>query len=273
MARKKIKLSSGVFFVALLIGANILLLLPQEHTKRLNYFFVRVTAPLLNLFPRPQDISDETVSISQYNELRRSYENLQVQFENLGKTNDTLAGIRQHLPDPGTNYVIASISKVSIDGQRSEFVINKGSRDGLKKGQYVISAENGSVIGIIIALSEKMARVKLVTDAKQHILVSICRNGVELIDGLMIGNNQMQGKIPHVETDKDIRADDSVFAKFNAGFLETSLMIGTITEIKEDDWEPTLWDITVTPIDNLKSLTDVAVVIIDMDTSESNEDK
>lgn len=273
MARNKIKLSSGVFFVALLIGANVLLLLPHEQTKKLNYFFVRITAPLLNLIPKSSPADNETVSKFDYNELVRSYENLQMRFQHEREINFRLSGIRQHLPQPGPSIVIANVSKVSIDGQRSEFVINKGSKDGLKKDQYVLSTENGSVIGMISELSTDMSRVKLVTDATQHALVNICREGTVLINCMMNGNNKMQGKIPHIEYGVDIRVNDAVVAGRMPGFLETPLIIGTITKIERDEWTPTLWDITVTPIDNIEALTDVAVVVVDMKTSDDDEDE
>lgn len=273
MARNKIKLSSGVIFVVLLIGANVLLLLPQEHTKKINYFFVRITSPLVNLIPRSLPEDDETVSKNEYNELLRSYENLQGRFQHVIEINNKVSGIRQRLPMPGPAIVIANISKMPHGGQRSEIVINKGSFDKLRKGQYVLSAEDGSVIGVISELSKYMSRVKLLTDAKQHIVISIRREGVWLINGQMNGNNQMQGKIPYIETSVDIRVNDSVFAELNPGYLETPLIIGTITEIKEDDRKPLLWDITVSPIDNVKSLTDVAVVVIDMDTSDGDGGK
>ena len=176
---------------------------------------------------------------------------------------------------------MASVRRLTVEGQRNELVINKGSDDGLKKGQYVLSPEidpetgqAGSVIGTIGELSNNMSRVQLVTDANHHITIDIWRDGEnQKIQGLMQGNNKMQCKLPLVPTRKDIRVDDWVFASVKLGFLETSLVIGKITEVEYDQWKPTLWDITITPITNIKSLTDVAIVIIDMDTSSGEEDE
>jgi rod shape-determining protein MreC len=286
MARKNIKISSGVVFAVLLICANILLLLPQKHTKQLNYFFVRVTSPLLNLIPRSQPSKNDTVSKSLYNELVMSHENLQSRFQHVVKINRKLTNVRDrlNLPAPGPGLIIANISKVSINGQRSEIIINRGSDDGLKKKQYVLSAERGCVIGTISELSANMSRVQLVSDTNHHIMVDIWRDGVNLlISGQMRGDNKMngkmpqsrsklQGKIPLVETDFDIREGDSVFARIAPGLLETSLIIGKITKIEPDERKPLLWDITVTPVVDIRALTDVAVIVVDMNTSAADEE-
>ncbi len=274
MARNKIKFSGGVFFIVLLICANILLLLPQKHTRHLNYFFVRITSPLLNLIPGSQPAKDDTVSKSEFDKLLVSYENLHGRYNKLVETNLRLTAIRrQFLPLPEPAIVIANISKKTTDGQRNEIVINRGSGDGLKKGQYVLSAERGCVIGTISDLSSTMSRVQLVSDSNHYIMVDIWREGVDLlISGQMQGNNKLGATIPLVETDFDIRKGDSVFAKVTAGFLETPLIIGKITKIIEDERKPLLWDITVTPVVDVRSLTDVAVIVIDMNTIASDEE-
>jgi cell shape-determining protein MreC len=128
-----------------------------------------------------------------------------------------------------------------------------------------------------------MSRVQLVSDTNHHIMVDIWRDGVNLlISGQMRGDNKMhgkmpqsrsklQGKIPLVETDFDIREGDSVFARITPGLLETSLIIGKVTKIEPDERKPLLWDITVTPVVDIRALTDVAVIVVDMNTSAADE--
>lgn len=281
MARNKIKFSSGVIFIALLIGANVLLLLPQEHTAKINYFFVKITSPLLNLIPRSNPTKDETVKKSEYDKLLTEYADLQGRLREIIEINHNLAHMRQNPPMPGPAIAMAKISKVNEEGQRNEIIINRGSVDGLKEGQYVLSAGynrednlSTSVIGTISEVLKTMARVQLVTDANHYLMASIWRDGINVgINGQIKGNNKMQAKMPLMTRNEfDIRVDDFVFAKVKPGFLDTPLVIGKVSEIKEDEQEPLLWDITITPIIDIRSLTDVAVVIIDMDTS-SEEDE
>lgn len=280
MARNKIKFTSGVAFIALLIGANVLLLMPQEHTKEINYFFVKITSPIIKLFNRAKPVNDDTVPKSEYLKLLQEHENLQARTREIVDNYLMMAGIRQSLPLPGPALVMAKVSKIIVEGQRNEIIINKGSRDGLKKDQYVLSSETdpemaptGCVIGTIVELSKTMSRVQLVTDAKHRIMVDVWRDGENLaISGFMNGNNKLQAEIPLIPRQAfDLRVDDSIFAKRKRGLLETSMVIGKITEIKPLDRNPDLWDITVTPFVDIKSLTDVAVVVIDMNTSDGSE--
>ncbi|MBW8015701.1 MAG: hypothetical protein FVQ82_05905 [Planctomycetes bacterium] len=287
MARNKIKFTSGVVFIALLIGANVLLLLPQKYTARVNYFFVKITSPIVNLIPRSNPSKNDTVKKSEYDKLLVQYKNLQADLEVIIEKNRILSGIRQKLPKPGPAIVIANVSKITLEGQLNELIISKGSDDGLKKGQYVLSTEPdpetglaGSVIGTISELSKTMSRVKLVTDANHNIKVEIWRDGSDLgISGIMWGNNKIQANILKLQANiplivrkqYDIRVDDSVYAKRKFGFLETPLVVGQIIAIKPDDQDPLLWDITITPVVDIRALTDVAIVIIDMDTTSDEE--
>ena len=54
---------------------------------------------------------------------------------------------------------------------------------------------------------------------------------------------------------------DIVYASAVAGRLETPRVIGEVFKIKEDDYEPLMWDITVKPITDFTMLTHVAVII------------
>lgn len=282
MARNKIKFSGGVIFIALLIGANALLLLPQEHTAKINYFFVKITSPLLNLIPRSNPTKNDTVSKAEFDKLLAEYANLHGRLQKISEINRNLAHMRQNPPMPGPAILMAKISKVNEEGQRNEIIINRGSDDGLKKGQYVLSAGHDrednlstSVIGTISELSKTMARVQLVTDANHYLMASIWREGSNLgIDGQIKGNNKMQAKMPLMTRNEfDIRVDDFVFAKVKPGFLDTPLVIGKVIKIKPDDQDPLLWDITITPIIDIRSLTDVGVVVIDIKTSSTEEDE
>lgn len=282
MARNKIKFSGGVAFIVLLIGANILLLLPQKHTARINYFFVRITSPIVNLIPRSDPSKNDTVEKSEYDQLLADYKTLQARHQAIIDVNRNLSHIRNNPPMPVPAIVMANVSKLTIEGQRNEIIINRGWAHGLKKGQYVISAGHdlkdnltSSVIGTISELSKTMSRVRLITDATHHISVDIWRDGINLgISGQLRGNNKMQAKIPLISRKQyDLKDDDFVFAKRKSGFLETPLVIGKITEIIKDEQYPLLWDITVTPIINIKSLTDVGVIVIDLDTSSDEGDE
>lgn len=282
MARKKIRLSTGVVFFGLLLTGNVLLFLPQEKTKKINYFFMRNSAPVINAVSEPDPARKQTVPVEKYKQLVKAYNTLTGQLDTILDVNARLSGFRTKLPQPGPMLVIAKVINCSIDGQRNELHINKGSLHKLGKGQYVlsynVSQDNKavvSVIGSICELSKNMSRVKLVTDCKHNMPIHISRTGENWkVSGLLAGNNKLAGSIPKLSwiDNKDIKVGDIIFASDRAGYLNTPLPVGTVTQAKPDIKEPSLWDIKVMPIDNYQAITDVAVVVFDPDEIKDKKD-
>jgi hypothetical protein len=79
----------------------------------------------------------------------------------------------------------------------------------------------------------------------------------------MDGDGTNLAKIPLVSREYKIRAGDTVYAAARPGFLETERVIGQIAQVKPDENEPLLWDITVKPTRDVEMLTDVAVIVTD----------
>lgn len=263
MTRKNTKLSTSVVFFTLLLLGNVLLFVPQDRTKALNFSFLKTFGPILNPVPRTDPSQKDTIALSSYNKLWKECNNLKATLAQVRNENRTLTDIRTTLPSPGPAIIIAKIVKASIDGQRSELIINKGKKNGLALDQYVLSVDSSSVLGTIYELTDSMARVQLVTDSNHHIPVQISRQqSNKYIPGQLTGNNENAGKIPHRPTNLDIKAGDAVYADARPGLLDILLVIGKIAEVKPDYKDPLLWDITVEPIDNIKSLKEVAVVIM-----------
>lgn len=265
MAHRRFRLSAGAVFVVLSLLAVGFFVIPAAYTTGINYFFVRVTSPVLNFFPksfRPQDV---TVSREEYNKVFNAYAKTNAQLLRLQSDYEKLSGIRQSLPDVGGRIVMAKIVRTSIGAVRSELVIDKGSADHLRNGQYVVCSERCSVIGTVSDVADRMARVRLITDPAHHIAANISRSGDE--DDVPC---QLQGKgkdlamIPLLtQKEYHISTGDIVYASQRPGFLGLDLVIGRVTEVKPDDARPLLWDISVRPVRDFSRLKDVGIVIGD----------
>ena len=273
MARKKTNLSAGVLFIALLLIGFGLLFAPQEKTGRINYLFVKISDALNKFLPKEKD-SGETVPKSEFIALEQKYHNLYSRFNQLHEDYEILSKIRKAPPLPGPAIVISRVIRKSLTGQRRELIINKGLSNGLKPGQYVLSAKGGAVIGTIYALSETAARVQLVTDANHHIPVYIWKEWLDKkIPGVLTGNNKNGGSIPNFSAKEyDIEVGDAVYASRKPEYLNTPLIIGKITKAEHADYDPLLWDLTVTTLDDFNTISSVAVVVIDTEI-ESDKDK
>lgn len=269
MARKKINRPKGTLFISLLGAGFVLLLLPQHVTNELNFLFIRIFKPVLHI---GQGSGSEVINFLQspedyverwrYDKLWKEYKNIHADLIRTNKEKEKLSLIRSGLPTVGSGIVLARVISVSINGFRHELVINKGEASQLKSGQYVLCQEGNSVIGTISEVSGTEARVRLVTDQNHRIRVAIWREGkTEYIPANMAGDGKNSCKVPLLSKEYDILPGDSVYAAAQAGSLETERIIGEVTEVVRDESKPLLWDITVTPAQEVDLLTDVFVVV------------
>lgn len=270
MARKKNKTSRGTLFARLLLASAILLFIPHENTKHLNYWFYELLKPVLTFAKgkspeifKPMLSEEDYVLRSKHEMLEKEYANALLSTEKLLQEYQELAGIHKNLPNNTMGIVLADVISVSLSG-RNELVIDKGSLDGLKKGQYVLNREANCVIGTISDFSESIATVKLVTDAKHNMPAVVWRQGAKSSKGaLLIGNGDDTAKIPQVSKDYDILPDDRVYANKKPGFLDAAILIGTIRQVSQDKNQPMLLDITVETQDDLTKIKSVVVLAID----------
>lgn len=269
MAVKKIHLSPGLLFVALLLAGFILLWMPQRLTCHLNFLFVRIFDPFLRLGrtferPSPRAVSSDAgqmVDAAEYERLWKAYQNLSAQYHTLHREYETLARFRKEMPLPWAGLVLAPVTS-SVKGIRHELIISRGSDHGLMPGQMVLSEKADSVLGIIQEVSARLARVRLLTDSAMTLEVRIRRQGAETeYVGRIEGDGKNGCRIPLLSRDYDIREGDVVYAAPQPGILETPVVVGRCVRVRPDEEHPLLWDIAVRPVDDAYSQTVVAVIV------------
>ena len=269
MSRKPINVSRGTTFSVLLAFGLLLLLLPQSFTSRLNFLFAKIFSPVLSAGRAspanfsPSSSTEDFIGRGEYEELWKAYENLHADLMTLHSDYEKLANFRKGLPKPGPGLVLSRVTNVAIGPFDRKLFIDKGSLDGLQSGEYVTCENRNSIIGTISELSESAATVRLLTDPRHKMEVGIWRTGKKafIVKGQLEGSGKGLAKIPLISRDYDIRQGDIVYASAVAGRLETPRVIGEVFQIKEDDYEPLMWDITVKPITDYAMLTHVAVII------------
>jgi rod shape-determining protein MreC len=184
--------------------------------------------------------------------------NLEEELRQKNQLIEQLTGMRSRLRGlEGAKLVPADIITSTTEGQRGELIINRGSDDGLAKDLYVIG--DNSVIGIITELSQKSAKVRLLTDTTSAVQVNIA--GLET-NMIMEGQGRNVAKIKLVPVKNKIKAGDAVLLRKKPGFLDVSMIGGSVQQCKRDDKNPALWDITVKPTCDISSLNNVAVIVM-----------
>jgi rod shape-determining protein MreC len=100
--------------------------------------------------------------------------------------------------------LVAEIIGVSPDLGNQTVVIDKGSSQGLKRGQAVIDAYG--LFGQVVEVGRFSSRVLLVTDSTHAVPAQVVRNGVRLI---VEGTGRMDVlDVNHVSSNMDVRPGD-----------------------------------------------------------------
>lgn len=261
MANKQIKVSNRVLFTWFMLAGFIFLFAPQKLTNKFQFAFARIFRwPLsigrsISLSAHRQQSLADVISRSKYNKLRNHLANVTQWLHQERQKVEKLSGLRDRSVWKGVNFVSADI--ITFSDRSNKLIINRGENDGLSKGQFVLG--DYSIIGTISDVDPRTAQVKLVTDPGSKIAIRIAELNVGTI---MQGNGNNSAKVKLLSRKHKIKIGDLVYARKKPGFLDTSMIVGTAAQCKEDNENPLLWDITVKPACDIEKLNSVAVVVM-----------
>ena len=252
-----------MLFVYFLLAGFILLFSPQSLTSKFQFAFARIFHWPLSI-ERNMPLSAKTEVKVQNDSARKEIQyqnyilNLEEELRQKNEEIRQLTGMRSRLRGlEGARIVPADIITASTEGQRCELIINRGSDDGLAKDYFVIG--DNSVIGTITNLDARTAKVRLFTDTSSAIQVNIAGQEINMI---MQGSGRNQAKIKLVPVKNKIKVGDAVMVRRKPGFLDTGIIAGAVQQCKRDDKNAAIWDITVKPVCEVSSLSNVAIIVM-----------
>jgi len=128
------------------------------------------------------------------------------------------------------DVMVAKIVSISADPARHLLVLDKGSNQGVFKGQSLLGAEG--LMGQIVLVGANSSRAMLVTDATHAVPVQVNRSGVRaLTEG--VGNiNELI--VRHVATTTDIKVDDVLVTSGLAGRFPPGYPVARVMAIETD---------------------------------------
>ncbi|HAL44591.1 MAG TPA: hypothetical protein DCP47_01500 [Phycisphaerales bacterium] len=261
MAHRKFKPSKLTLFIGLFLLGIIFLLLPQDVTSKVNFTFIDIFDYFLNMGTANQQQQNKTpgtfVSSQEYQRLQTAYANLDEQYSDLKSQFEKLSKLRLTETDPTTGLVIAKI----VNRKEHQLIINRGSKDGLAAGQYVLG--DNAVIGLIEQVSDDISSVQLITSTSCKMPIKISAPEINAyFNGTIQGDGKTGAKIFNIPQKYKIRTGNSVYAAERAGLLASSRIIGKISKCKLGAKSAVVWDIDVKPMYEFENLMDVAVVVI-----------
>ena len=271
MPKRKTK-TSGRLFAWFMVAGFFVLFAPQNLTSKFHLAFAHIfRRPLIMsryfaLSIQKRQSSANVVSRSRYNQLRNRLSNIMLWLHQEHQKVEELSGLRDRTVLEGAHFVLADVITASVSGPHNELIVNRGKNDGLTEGQFVLG--DYSVIGTVADVDSYTARIKLVTDCTSKIAIEIA----ELNTGaLMQGNGSDSAKVKLLSRKHKIKIGDVVYAQKKPGFLDVPVIAGTVARCKTDDENPLLWDITVKPACELRTLKSVAVVITNPQTERGRK--
>ena len=158
------------------------------------------------------------------------------EFEYLKKENEKLRKAFNFGVEKGAVLLGADVAAFAPSSWRKIAALNKGDKDGVKKGLFVVD-ENGNFLGKIIESKKKFSRLIFVDDPDFTVSVFIGEDGFGLLKGNLVG-----AKILYVEDGDQIKVGDKVRLKVHS--LAALLDIGEVKKIKKNEGS-LFWDVDV----------------------------
>jgi rod shape-determining protein MreC len=126
------------------------------------------------------------------------------------------------------HVLIAEIVAVSQDPYRHQITLNKGSHDGVYRGQALIDAHG--VMGQIIEVMPGSSIALLITDPDHGIPVEVNRTGLQTI---ALGRGDGRGlRLPFLPSNADIKVGDLLVSSALGGRFPAGYPVGEVYEVK-----------------------------------------
>ncbi|MGH8252130.1 MAG: rod shape-determining protein MreC [Steroidobacteraceae bacterium] len=159
-----------------------------------------------------------------------------MRFDSLEQENRRLREARESSSRVVQRTMVAEIVRVDLDPIRQRVLINKGTRDGVFRGQAALDA-NG-IFGQVTRAGPVSAEVILITDPEHAIPVQINRTGARSIafgtglSGLL--------SLPYLPQNADVIAGDLLVSSGLGGVYPPGYPVGKVTNVVRDTGQPLL---------------------------------
>jgi rod shape-determining protein MreC len=163
-----------------------------------------------------------------------------------------------------TETIAAQVVLHDLTGWFQTLMIDKGFRDGVAPDMAVVNDEG--VVGRVLDVSDRYARVLLVTDAGSSIDAIIQRNRVR---GIVCGKDANTCVLKYVRGNLDVQVGDLVVTSGKDGVFPKGLRLGTIQGVYRDPLD-LFQRIDVKPVVRLSALEELLIVKRDGKLSEKN---
>lgn len=169
-----------------------------------------------------------------------------VRYEALLQENAQLRGLRAALPSVAARWMAAEVVNVELNGLRQRLLINRGTRNGVFRGQAVL--DDGGVLGQTIRVGPWSAEIILITDPEHAVPVQIERTGERTI---AVGSGDAASlALPYLPANADIIEGDLLLTSGLGGVFPHGYPVARVSEVQRDAVQP-LAQVRATPLARL----------------------
>jgi rod shape-determining protein MreC len=233
----------GARFFVLSVIAVVVMVLDQRggYLETTRFWLGTVVHPFYAVVQAPFDAWNWlTSSFTDRSELRAENEQLSeelriarirlLQFDALNEENRRLRAIRAASEGLGERTLIAEIIHVDVDPFRHRVRINKGTADGVYKGQPIIDAFG--IVGQVVQADRFSAELILISDAAHAIPIQLNRNGIRSIAAGTGDLNKL--KLPYLTTESDVQIGDLLVSSGLDGIFPAGYPVATVSKVESD---------------------------------------
>ena len=170
-----------------------------------------------------------------------------------------LLGLQEKRPDLTSDLEAATVVEHTVTNWTATLTISKGTSSGLEIGDCVID-ETGALVGLISAAGTNWATILTLVDTDTSLGAQVFRTG-DL--GLAQGNFSLMGenrlRLEYLPTDCSLLGGDLVVTSGLGGYYPAGLVIGSVTEVQQDDSGATSYAI-LEPAADFDALEEVFVI-------------
>lgn len=226
--------------------------------QKIFYAPVKFVSDQLEVFNEKKDLYKKYAKLKEKADKTDLYyaqiEELQKEVTELKSTLDLNSTLSEY------TYVNATVVNRNMGYWYNNLVIDKGSKNGVKKGDAVIISKG--LIGKITSVSNFSSTVKLLTSDEISNKISVKINSKdEYLYGLLIGYDKEYNiyKIEGITDSDNIKEGDLVTTTGLTDYFPSGLLIGTVSKIVKDEYDLNSI-VEVTPSVNFEDISIVTIL-------------
>jgi len=186
---------------------------------------------------------------------KRELELRSMRYAALARENAQLRGLQEALPPLAERWLTAETLSVELNSLRQRLLINRGTRNGVFKGQSVMTDDG--LLGQTTRVGPWSAEIILVTDPEHAVPVQIERTGARTI---AVGAGDASAlALPYLPANADIKVGDLLLTSGLGGVFPAGYPVARVAEVRRDAVQP-LAQVRATPLARLNEDREVALV-------------